>query len=77
MTGRDSLVGNDFMAPAMLLFLDKVYVERPDGSLRFRWVKVPASVERTRLPDAPTNTDGAVSREEWALVHHQWMTSGR
>jgi len=28
-----------------MLFLDEVYVERPDGSLRFRWVKAPTSAE--------------------------------
>ena len=33
-----------------MLFLDGVYIERPDGSLRFRWVKVPSSgAELTRL----------------------------
>ena len=26
-----------------MLFRDGVYVERPDGSLRFRWVKAPTS----------------------------------
>ena len=30
-------------------FLDGVYVERPDGRLRFRWVKAPTSVELTQL----------------------------
>ncbi len=29
-----------------MLFLDGVYVERPDGSLRFRWVKAPTSNDR-------------------------------
>jgi hypothetical protein len=33
-------------------FLDGVYFERPDGTLRFRWVKAPTSVEPTR----PTQT---------------------
>jgi hypothetical protein len=28
---------------ADMLFLDGVYVERPDGSLSFRWVKEPSS----------------------------------
>ena len=28
-----------------MLFLDDVYVKRPDGSLRFRWVKAPTSAE--------------------------------
>jgi hypothetical protein len=32
-----------------MLFLDGVYVERPDGSLRFRWVKAPSSTELVRL----------------------------
>ena len=32
-----------------MLFLDGVYVERPDGSLRFRWVKAPTSAEPTAL----------------------------
>jgi hypothetical protein len=32
-----------------MLFLDGVYVERSDGSLRFRWGKAPTSAELTRL----------------------------
>jgi hypothetical protein len=32
-----------------MLFLDGVYVERPDGSVRFRWVKAPTSAELTQL----------------------------
>lgn len=32
-----------------MLFLDGVYIERPDGSLRFRWVKAPTSAELTHL----------------------------
>jgi hypothetical protein len=32
-----------------MLFLDGVYVERGDGSIRFRWVKAPTSAELTRL----------------------------
>jgi hypothetical protein len=32
-----------------MLFLDGVYVERPDGSVRFRWVKAPSGVELTQL----------------------------
>jgi hypothetical protein len=34
---------------AHMLFLDGVYVERCDGSLRFRWVKVQTRAELTRL----------------------------
>ena len=32
-----------------LLFLDGVYVERPNGSLRFHWLKAATSAELTRL----------------------------
>jgi hypothetical protein len=32
-----------------MLFLDGVYVEGSDGSLRFRWVKAPTSTELSRL----------------------------
>ena len=32
-----------------MLFLDGVYVDRLDGSVRFRWVNSPTSQELTRL----------------------------
>jgi hypothetical protein len=32
-----------------MLFLDGVYIDRPDGSARFRWVKAPATQELTQL----------------------------
>ena len=32
-----------------MLFLDGAYIERPDGTLHFRWVKAPTSAELTRL----------------------------
>jgi len=32
-----------------MLFLDGVYVECSEGSVRFRWVKAPTSAELTRL----------------------------
>ena len=32
-----------------MLFLDGVYVERPNGSARFRWIKAPTSAELTQL----------------------------
>ena len=32
-----------------MLFLDGVYIERPDGTLRCRWVTAPTSAELTRL----------------------------
>jgi hypothetical protein len=35
-----------------MLFLDGVYIERHDGSLRFRWVQAPTSVDIARLTQA-------------------------
>ena len=35
-----------------MLFLDGVYVERHDGTLRFRWVTAPTSAELARLTQA-------------------------
>ena len=32
-----------------MLFLDGVYVDQPDGTVRFRWVKAPSSGELTQL----------------------------
>ena len=32
-----------------MLFLDGVYVDRPDGSARFRWVSSPTTQELTQL----------------------------
>ena len=32
-----------------MLFLDGVYVDRPDGAARFRWVKAPTTEELTQL----------------------------
>ena len=32
-----------------MLFLDGLYVDRPDGTVRFRWVKAPTSQELTQL----------------------------
>jgi len=32
-----------------MLFLDGVYIEHPDGVLRFRWVKAPSGAELTQL----------------------------
>jgi hypothetical protein len=32
-----------------MLFLDGVYAERPDGSLRFRWARAPSGADLTRL----------------------------
>jgi len=35
-----------------MLLLDGVYIEPPDGSLRFRWVTAPSSAELARLTEA-------------------------
>jgi len=46
------ILGCDHVAvagAAHRLFPDGVYVERPNGTLRFRWVKAPTSAELTRL----------------------------
>ncbi len=32
-----------------MLFLDGVYVDRPNGSTRLRWIKAPTSAELTQL----------------------------
>ena len=37
------------MAESAALLVDGVYVERPDGLVRFRWVKAPTSNEVTHL----------------------------
>jgi hypothetical protein len=39
----------NFNVHSHMLFLDGVYVERPDGSLHFRWVKAPTSAELVGL----------------------------
>ena len=44
-----------------MLFLDGVYIERPDGSLRFRWVKALSSAELDRL------TQTLAQRNGWCL----------
>ena len=37
------------MADRLSLFLDGVYVDRPEGVARFRWVRAPATEELTQL----------------------------
>ena len=46
--GRDWLLGCRRSLHFPMLSLDGVYVERPDGSLRFRCEKAPTSAELTR-----------------------------
>jgi len=41
-----------------MLCLDGVYIEHPDGSLRFRWVKAPNGAELTRLAETPARRIG-------------------
>jgi len=45
-----------------MLFLDGVYIERPDGSLRFRWVKAPTSA-KPEVGKDPAQPEGRVVRE--------------
>lgn len=41
-----------------MLFLDGVYVECPDGRIRFRWAKAPLGAEITHLADTITRRMG-------------------
>ena len=41
-----------------MLFLDGVYADHPDGSTRFRWVKVPIGAELTQLAHTITHRVG-------------------
>jgi hypothetical protein len=34
-----------------MLFLEGVHDERPNGSVRFRWVKAPTNLDITQLTD--------------------------
>jgi len=42
-----------------MLFLDGAYVEHPNGTARFRWVKAPTSAELTRLAHTTPTGPGA------------------
>jgi hypothetical protein len=46
---RESICGSPSSTEAALLFLDGVYVDRHDGSVRFRWVSSPTTRELTQL----------------------------
>ena len=53
-TGAATLIQRFGCAPNLnvhfhMFFLDGVYIERPAGSLHFRWVKAPSGAELTRL----------------------------
>ena len=49
-----------------MLFLEGVYIEHPDGVLRFRWVKAPTSAELTRLTETLARRIGRyLERQGW------------
>ena len=50
-----------------MLFLDGVYVERPDGSLRLRWVKAPTSAELAGLTQSLARRIGRFHEREGLL----------
>jgi hypothetical protein len=50
-----------------MLILDGVYVERPDGSLRFRWVKAPTTAELARLNQTLARHIGRVLERQGLL----------
>ncbi len=49
------------------LFLDGVYVERPDGSVRLRWVKAPSGAELTQLAHTIARRVGRVLERQGLL----------
>ncbi len=59
-----------------ILFLDGVYVERPDGRLRFRWVKAPTSAELTGLADTIARRVGRFLERQGLLesdAENSWL----
>ena len=57
-----------------MLFLDGVYVERPDGSLRFCWVKAPTGADLSRLA-RPSRCASAVSSNGRDCWSGMWRTA--
>lgn len=60
-----------------MLFLDGVYVARPDGRLRFRWVKAPTTVELTQLADTIARRVGRGLERQGLLerdAENSWLT---
>jgi len=51
-----------------MLFLDGVYVERPDGGTRFRWVKAPTTAELTHLTHTIARRVGRFLERQGLLV---------
>ena len=59
-----------------MLFLGGVYVEGPDGRLRFRWVKAPTSAELTRLTDTTAHRVGRFLERQGLLerdAENSWL----
>jgi hypothetical protein len=52
-----------------MVFFDGVYVERPDGSVRFRWVKAPTSAELTDLAHSIAQRLGRFLERRGLLEH--------
>ena len=50
-----------------MLFLDGVYVERPNGTARFRWVKAPTSAELTQLAHIIAHRVGRILERQGLL----------
>ena len=50
-----------------MLFPDGVYVDQPNGSARFRWVKAPTSAELTRLAHTVAHRVGRFMEREGLL----------
>jgi hypothetical protein len=51
-----------------MLFRDGVYIEHPDGSLRFRWVKEPSSAELAQLSHKLTERIGRYLERQGLLA---------
>lgn len=58
------------------LFLDGVYVERPDGWLRFRWARAPTGAELTELADMIARRVGRFLEQQGFLerdAENSWL----
>jgi len=57
-----------------MLFLDEVYVERPDKSVRFRWVKAPTNTEVTHLAQTIAHRIGRfLERQGLLSIPGAWL----
>ena len=60
-----------------MLFLDGVYIDRSDGSARFRWVKAPAREELTQLAHTIAHRVGRFLERQGLLerdADYSWLT---